>query len=302
MKFRIPISSSNLGRLQLIIASIAFGFLGVFGKLAYSAGLSIGELLTFRFALAGLLLWAWFILVHPTWIKISWFQLLISALLGIFGYAVFSTLYFTAIEGVSIALAAMLLYTYPIWVTLISALFKHEEIKKMDWIILAIATMGLSLLLWGHISVTNAAAILAGLGSALCYAIYIVVSGRLQKTIRPITSSLYVITFSALALNFWHQPHFPNILKLTPTGGLAIVGIALVCTILPLTLVLAGLQKMKNSEAALLTMIEPVTATIMGVIIWNESFTWTQFLGAGILIGSLFVKTYIHSSQSETLF
>lgn len=301
MKLLSNLNPQNRGRLQLIIASIAFGFLGVFGKIAYSAGMSVGELLTFRFSLAGLLLWAWFLLVHPSWVKISWFQFFVSALLGILGYAVFSTLYFTSIEGVSISLAAMLLYTYPIWVTLISAVFKHEHISNQDWACLFTAILGLFIMLWGQVTVTNAYAILAGLGSAVTYAIYIVVSGRLQKRIRPLTSSLYVITFAALALNFWHQPHFPKILELTKNGGFAVVGIALVCTILPLTLVLAGLQKMKNSEAAILTMIEPITAILLGVFVWGERVTWTQFLGGAILIGAIIYKTKLHSSQNKTI-
>lgn len=292
------LSKLNKGRLQIIIASIAFGFLGVFGKMAFEAGMSIGELLSFRFSLAALLLWAWFILFHPSWIKISFYQLLVSALLGVLGYAVFATLYFTAIEGVSIALAAMLLYTYPIWVTIISAALKHEKVTRNDWLALAGATLGLFILLWGQISVKNASAILAGLGSAICYAIYIVTSGRLQKKIRPLTSSLYVITFSALTLYYWHQPHFPDVLKLSKMGGISVVGTALVCTILPLSLVLAGLQKMRSSEAALLTMIEPITATLLGVFFWQESLSLTQALGGILLLGCLTLKTYFHRMQT----
>lgn len=290
----MPFSRLNIGRLQIVIASIAFGFLGLFGKMAFAEGISVGELLTYRFSLAALSLWAWVILLHPSWIRISFYQLLVSALLGILGYAVFATLYFTAIEGMSISLAAMLLYTYPIWVTVISAAFKFEKVTSKDWAALGGASLGLVALLWGQININNFLALLAGLGSALCYAIYIVVSGRLQKNIRPITSSLYVITFAAITLFYWHQPHFPNILKISHVGGWAVIGSAFVCTILPLTLVLAGLQKMRSSEAALLTMVEPLAAVFLGVLIWNETLSAVQITGAVLLVGCISLKAYLH--------
>ncbi len=285
------------GTIEISIASAGFGFLGIFGKWAFSSGLSVGEFLSYRFTLAALLLWIFLLLFKPQWIRLSAKQTVIAALLGVFGYAFFSTLYFEAIEGLSVTLAALLLYTYPFWVNVFSHFFTHDKISKKEALCLIAASLGLVLLLWGHIEVKNIWAIAAGLGSAISYAIYVLLSGRLQKNVRPISSSLYVITFGAIALSLFHRPHFEAVQSLTSFQASCIFGIALICTILPLTLELAALQKLKSTEVALLMMIEPMTAAIMGALIFHESLSLRQLLGALVIAGALVVNTFARKSQ-----
>lgn len=285
------------GTIEISIASAGFGFLGIFGKWAFISGLSVGEFLSYRFTLAALLLWIFLLLFKPQWIRLSAKQTVIAALLGVFGYAFFSTLYFEAIEGLSVTLAALLLYTYPFWVNVFSHFFTHDKISKKEALCLIAASLGLVLLLWGHIEVKNIWAIAAGLGSAISYAIYVLLSGRLQKNVRPISSSLYVITFGAIALSLFHRPHFEAVQSLTSFQASCIFGIALICTILPLTLELAALQKLKSTEVALLMMIEPMTAAIMGALIFHESLSLRQLLGALVIAGALVVNTFARKSQ-----
>ncbi|WP_413586391.1 EamA family transporter [Bdellovibrio sp. HCB274] len=279
------------GIIEISIGSVGFGFLGVFGKVAFNSGLNVGEFLTYRFTLAAMLLWIFMLLFRPQWIRLSAKQITIAALLGIFGYGLFSTLYFTAIDGLSVTLAALLLYTYPFWVNVFSHMFTHDKISRTEALCLIVASAGLVMLLWGHIEVRNAWAVLAGLLSGISYAIYVLVSGRVQKDVRPITSSLYVITFGAIALALFHHPHFENVPHLTSTQASAIFGIAIISTIIPLTMELAALQKLKSSEVALLMMIEPITAVILGVVIFDESLTWLQIIGALAIASALTINT-----------
>lgn len=279
------------GTLEISIASMGFGFLGIFGKWAFSSGLSIGEFLTYRFTLAAVLIWIFLILFKPDWIKLTARQILISALLGILGYALFASLYFAAIEGLSVTLAALLLYTYPFWVNIFSHFFTHDKITRKEASCLIGASAGLVLLLWGHIEVKNLWAILAGLFSAISYAIYVLMSGKLQKNVRPISSTVYVISFGALALALFHRPHFSEIQNLSSFQALTILGIAVICTIIPLTLELAALQKLKGKEVALLMMIEPLTAAAMGAWIFNESLSLRQLLGAVVIAAALITNS-----------
>ncbi len=282
-----------LGVLQISLASVGFGFLGVFGKTAFQEGLSVGHFLTYRFTLASLLLWTFCLLLRPQSIKLGWKQIGISALLGILGYALFSSLYFTAIKGISVALAALLLYTYPFWVSLLSHFVLNERMTPRQWLCLCAAFSGLLLLLWGHWWAHSLQAVLAGLGAALAYSIYILVSARFQKHVEPLSSSLYVITFSALTLALIHRPSLAAALDLSTAQASSIIGVALIGTILPLSLVLAGLQKMKSSEASLLTMLEPVTAALLAWFIFGESLTLLQLSGALVILISLTVRTLV---------
>lgn len=289
------------GTIEISIASACFGFLGIFGKWAFQNGLSVGELLSYRFTLAALLIWIFLLLFRPQWVLLNFKQTAIAALLGVFGYAFFSTLYFEAVQGLSVTLAALLLYTYPFWVNIFSHAFTHDKISRKEALCLVMAFTGLVLLLWGHIEVHNAWAILMGLGSAISYAAYVMLSGRLQKTVRPVSSALYVITFGALALSLFHQPPFGQIRHLTEIQASSIIGLAVICTVIPLILELAALQKLRSKEVALLMMIEPITAALMGAMIFHESLSLRQLAGALLIAIALFLNTTAKSlSQNDT--
>lgn len=281
------------GVIQLVLASIGFGFLGIFGKIAFHHGLSVGAFLTYRFTLAALLLWMGCLLFRPHWIRLEAKQIFISALLGVFGYAVFSTLYFMSVKGVSVALAALLLYTYPFWVSLLGHLFLHERLTHRQWTCLVVAFIGLALLVWGRLAAHDVKAVFAGMGAAVAYALYILASAHWQRHVRPLSSSLYVISFAALALYLYHRPSMSAAFHLSPAQASSVLGIAIISTIIPLTLVLAGLQKMKSSEAALLTMIEPVTAAVMAWFIFHETLTSRQMVGAALVLGALAARSLL---------
>lgn len=294
----MKISPRLRGIIEISIGSVGFGFLGVFGKIAFQSGLSVGEFLSYRFTLAALLMWIFLLLFKPEWIRLSKKQIFIAALLGILGYAFFSTLYFKAIEGVSITLAALLLYTYPFWVNIFSHFFTHEKISRNEALCLIAASAGLLMLLWGHLEVKNFWAVAAGLGAAISYAIYVLLSGRLQKNVRPLSSSLYVITFGALALTIFHHPNFSALRNFSPTQATSILGIAIISTIIPLTMELAALQKLKSSEVALLMMIEPLTAAILGAWYFHDNLSPRQICGALIIVTALIANTLSKKSSS----
>ena len=285
------ISPRLRGTIEISIASMGFGFLGIFGKWAFSSGLSVGEFLSYRFALAGILLWIALLLFKPDLVKLTKKQIFVAAMLGIFGYGFFATLYFEAIAGLSVTLAALLLYTYPFWINIFSHFFTHDKISRKEAFYLVTASAGLVLLLWGHIEVKNIWAIGAGLGSAISYAIYVLLSGKLQKTVNSVSSALYVITFAALALILFHRPDVSEVHNLSAFQASTILGIALICTVLPLSLELAALQKLKSTEVALLMMIEPLTAAAMGALLFKESLSPRQLIGVIIVVASLIANT-----------
>lgn len=279
-----------LGYFQVLAAGICFSFLGVFGKLSYSNEISIGELLTWRFLIAAVILWLYALIFDRNKIKISLRQFITSALLGLLGYAVFSTMYFESIKGVSISLAAMLLFTFPLFVNLGSYLFLKEKQTHKQWLSLAIACIGLVSLLWGDIFVNNKISVIMGIGAGLTYSIYVLASGQFQKNIHPISSSLYVISFAAFGLATYHQPDLPRILNFNLIQLQIVIGIAIICTIAPLSLFLAGLQKMKSSQASIVVMVEPVSAAFLGWLVLGESFALQQWVGSTLILFSIYLN------------
>lgn len=283
--------SAFLGLTFVLLAGFGFGFLGIFGRYAFQSGLSVGELLTFRFALASLLLATGLLIFKRELLKISVKQMTVSAGLGVFGYAVFSTLYFKSIQGISVPLAALLLFTFPIFVNIGAYFFLKEKMSRLQVLSLLIACLGLGILLWGPLVVNSPTAVVYALVAAITYSVYVLVSGRLQQNVAPLSSSLYVMTFSALALYLFHQPNLSRITELTTQQILIIAGIAIVSTIAPLTLFLAGLQRLSSSKASIVVMIEPVVAAVAAYFFLGEQLSTWQMIGALMVLFALVLNT-----------
>lgn len=287
---------NRLGVIQILLASFCFGFLGLFSRWATQLGLTTGFLLTYRFAFAFLGLGLFLLLTRPRVLILTRNQFVLSLALGLLGYAVFATLYFWSIEQVSIPLAAMLLYTYPFWIYFFHLLMGHK-LQRKEWTALSIASLGLVLLLWGQVTVNSFTGILFGLGSAITYAIYILVSHRHQQNQSPWAVSVYVMMGSSLGLFLFHRPSLPPWqMSLEQTG--LVLGMALLCSVVPLSLVLSSLQKIPSTRVSLLSLFEPVTAALAAALIFNETLGSIQILGALLVLGAL-VYNFIHSQQSD---
>ncbi len=282
----------TLGFIFVLLSGTGFGFLGIFGRLAFQSGLTVGELLVFRFTLAAALLWVALLFSRPNLIRLSLRQILISAALGAFGYAIFSTLYFESIKGISVPLAALLLFTFPIFVNLGAHFILKEKMSKAQVLSLVIACAGLGILLWGPLVINSLTAVLSAVGAALAYAIYVLVSGKYQQKVHPLSSSLYVMTAAALSLYFFHQPNLSKLTELSWHQIYIVIGIASISTIFPLTLFLAGLQRLSSSKASIVVMIEPVVAALAASFILGEQLSGMQLIGASLVLVALVINAW----------
>lgn len=282
--------SRPLGFFFVLLSGIGFGFLGIFSRIAFRNGMGVGELLTWRFFCASILLGVGLSLFKPSLLNPGRRQILISLALGMAGYAVFSTLYFKSIEGISVPLAAMLLYTFPIFTNLFAHFLFKERMSRPQVLSLVLAVFGLVFLLWGPLVVNSKAAIFFGLGSGFTYAIYVLISGRVQREIHPLSSSLYVIMGAGLALFAFHRPSFEHLSQLNLIQLTCVVGLAVVSTIGPLTFFLAGLQRLPTGQASIIAMIEPVVAAIAGGFLLGESLSGSQWIGAALVLLALILS------------
>ncbi len=89
-----------------------------------------------------MLIWIFLLLFRPSWVRLPLKQIVIAALLGIFGYAFFDFVLHPQSEKVSVTLAALLLYTYPFWVNIFSHFFTHDKISKKEALCLVAASCG----------------------------------------------------------------------------------------------------------------------------------------------------------------
>ena len=282
------LSSRTVGIIQVLLSGICFGFLGIFGKWAFERGIRPGELLSFRFLLGGVLLFVYLCFHNPKKLRVSKKEFLDCALLGIGGYAVFSSCFFEALQGLSVALTVLLLFLYPIFVSLGGWLFLGEKISREKFVAIPVSVAGLLFLIWGDFNIRHSAALWFGLGSAIFYSLYILYSSHRLKQVEPLVSVTYIQLCAglALALVHWRDPVY--IAQLFMQNFALFFAISFICSICAMGFFLAALRRLYSWEVSIFSMTEPVIDVLLAFLFLGEILKGMQWVGA-LLIGAGFV-------------
>ena len=193
---------------------------------------------------------------------------------GIVSIILFNFCYFQTIQLASLSTAAILLYTSPIFVLLLSVPLFGEKLTRRKLICLAMAFGGCALasgLASGGMALSPQV-LLFGLGSGFGYGLYSIFSRfALQRGYHPITITTYVFLFAAIG--GVPLTDFGQILQVAGDGMGNVLYLLLytfVTTIVPYIAYTSGLQHVENGVAAVLACIEPVMATVFGIFVFRE--------------------------------
>ena len=294
------LSRRHIGFIQIILSGICFAFLGYFGKMAYKQNITPGELLSLRYFLSAIFTGFYILSTNPqSLIKLSRFEIVSSLLLGVFGYALFSSFYFLALTGLSASLTVLLLYTYPVMVTLISRIFLKDKMGLKGLFALILASVGIIGLVWGEWSVSKPIYLLFGLSSAFFYALYIIVSRKYLSQTPAIPASFYVQLGAGVILSLINFSHNPSrAYQILINHYVLIVSMSILCSLMAMTLFLAGLQKITSSEASILSTTEPLFGVIIAATFLGEKIQTIQLIGGiFILFGMVLIATNKTSGQ-----
>lgn len=283
-------SPRNVGILQIVLSGAGFGLLGVLGKAAYAAGLGSGENLAIRFLASSALLFAGLAAFDRNALRLSRALIWRCFLMGALGYAVFSSCYFAALEGLSVSLTVLLLYTFPVIVPLLERAALKTRIPRRVAQALPVVMLGLVALVGADLAVKDARYVALGLASAVLYSIYILVSGRALRGMSPIAAVALIQLFAGLSLAV---VHLGSAEKLAATGAKLAVAwpyvalMAVFATAAPMVLFIAGLQKLPASEVSLLSVAEPLTGIALAGLWFGETLSPVQWVGGGAIVVAL---------------
>ncbi len=283
-----PVSNRNAAGVALVIGSaVCFGTLGVFGKLAYRLGLTTPQLLSYRFALAALLLWlAATVIREPFPPRRSLIGL---AIMGGAGYVGQSGSYFSALHFIPASTNALLLYTFPVVVTLLAAVLFGETLTWIKVAACTLAFFGTLLVVEAQLHAAAPIGIVLGLGSAAFYSGYILYGSRLLPGLPPVSATATIMTAAAVVWSVyaaatgqlgvtWTVPRVALI------GSFAVLG-----TTIPVLTFILGLRLVGPSRAAILSTFEPASTVLLAVIILGELASPLQYLGGALIIASVLV-------------
>jgi drug/metabolite transporter (DMT)-like permease len=269
------------------ISATAFGAMAIFAHYAAVSGADPITVLFLRFAIAAICL-----LIFTLTQKLPFPQgknLWSLIVMGAIGFVSQSICFFTALTLIPASLVALLLYLYPAIVALFAIAFLHEPITKPKAIALGLALAGMVLTV-GAAGSQNGWGILLGLTSALIYACYLTVGGKIMQQESAIPACTVIMSSAAIMLGLLVAVRGAN-LPATATGWWAIVAIALVCTVLAVVTLFAGMKRIGATNAATLSTLEPVVTVILAALLLEETITPTRMIGGLLILIAVLVLT-----------
>ncbi len=242
---------------------------------------------TFVVMLAGLLLFdrsALKIRVKDIWCFIG---------TGALSVSFFNFCYFKTITLTSLSVAAVLLYTAPAFVMIMSFFLFREDMTKKKVAALVIAFIGCVLVsgVVGGSGTLNAKGLLVGLGAGFGYALYSIF-GRyaLQRGYGSLTITFYTFVFATLATVFMADvSSIINIVETEPGLSVYAAFMILFVTLFPYLCYTKGLSGMENGAASVIASIEPVMATVLGILIYKEEMTVVNAFGMILVLASIVI-------------
>jgi drug/metabolite transporter (DMT)-like permease len=220
------------GVILCLISAVAFGAMGIFGKRAYDEGATVGTLLSVRFTLAAALLWVLTVTTGglPVLRRLARRDVAAALALGAVGYGLQASAYFAALQRLDASLLSLLVYTYPVIVTVAAIALGRDRASRRTGAALALACSGLILVLAGAAAgALDPLGTALGLTAAIVYSAYILVSTGIAERLGPLALSTLVCTGAAVSLTLgslvagdW-APGAVSGAGLASLGGLALV-------------------------------------------------------------------------------
>jgi drug/metabolite transporter (DMT)-like permease len=281
----------SLGALLCLASAVAFGAMAIFGKLAYGDGASVGTLLSVRFLIAAALFWTLVLCSRGTrhLRTLARRDVCTALALGAVGYSAQAGAYFSALDRLDASLLSLLLYTFPAMVTVAAIALRRERANLRAFAALALSSAGLVLVLAGAASgALDPLGTLLGLSAAVIYTAYILTSAGIAGRVDCLVLSALVCTGAAATLTLASALRgdlHPGDVSAAGFGWLA--GIAVVSTVVAVTLFFAGLRRVGPTTAAILSTAEPVTTVGLAYLAFGESLGPAQLAGGALVLAAV---------------
>lgn len=282
-----------------LLAAICYGFIPFF-TLPIKKGdpadlLSDPSILFYRFGMASLVLGAVMLLQRKSF-RVSRGELVTLIYLAFIsdGSALF------LIEGynyMSSGVATTLHFMYPVVTALIMMVFYHEARKLSTCMAIVMAVGGVAVLSWDNSGETSLKGVVIVLISAVCYALYIIRVNRSRAAhmdgARLVFYVMFIgaLIFGAEALR---QGTFAPIT--TPLQCKNLISLALVCTVVTNVCLVVSVKRIGSTMTAVIGALEPLTAVIVGCLVFGEPFTWQVVTGILLIIPAVIIIIFTRRS------
>ena len=281
-------SKRNIGPVLIILAGCFWGSMGIFVRRLSTFGFSPIQIVTLRITVAALVFTLLLLIKDRSGFRIALRDLPLFLGLGFGSILFFTVCYFSAITIMPLSTAAILLYTSPIWIMLMSVLFFREKLNRIKLIALALAFAGCVLVSGISGEGLTLTGLLLGLGSGIGYGLYSILGPIALRKYSPYTVTTYTFLFAAAGSWLICGPA-DMISKFSAAENLT--GLLLFCVltglvtaVIPFLAYTLGLRTVEASKAGILATIEPLVATLVGIVVFSEPLTLLSGLGIVLIL------------------
>jgi drug/metabolite transporter (DMT)-like permease len=211
------------------------------------------------------------------------------AIMGGAGYVGQSGSYFSALHFIPASTNALLLYTFPVVVTLLAALLFGEALTWIKLAACSLAFFGTLLVVEAQLHAAAPIGIVLGLGSAAFYSGYILYGSRLLPGLPPVSATATIMTAAAVVWGSFAAVTGQLAVAWTVPRVALIGSFAVLGTTIPVLTFILGLRLVGPSRAAILSTFEPASTVLLAVIILGELASPLQYLGGALIIASVLV-------------
>ena len=281
----------NIGPALILLAGCFWGSMGIFVRRLTDYGFSSIQIVAIRVTLAALIFCILLLIRDPAGFRISVKDIPLFLGLGFGSILFFTVCYFTAITMMPLSTAAILLYTSPIWIMLMSVLFFREKLTGRKLLALVLAFAGCVLVSGISGEGMTLTGLLVGLGSGIGYGLYSILGTVALRRYSPYTVTTYTFAFAALGAwlicrpaemlaKFAAAPDLPGLVFFCFLT-------ALVTAVIPFLAYTLGLRTVEASRAGILATVEPLVATLIGVAVFSEPLTLLSGLGILLILAAV---------------
>lgn len=275
----------------ILIAGVLWGSMGLFVRTLNASGLASMEIVGLRAGVTAAVLFLYLLVFDRKMFWIRWKDIWCFIGTGICSIVFFNYCYFKAMTLTSLSVAAILLYTAPAIVMVLSYFLFGEKMTKRKLLALVMTFAG-CVLVTGLLTETgsvSAGGLLAGLGAGLGYALYSIFSRyALAKGYASLTITFYTFLIAAAASCFLtDMGKVAGVMAVNAGSFFFCLAFGVLCTVVPYLTYTLGLQYVENGKASIIASVEPVTATLLGALCFHEKLTITGVIGVVLVLAAL---------------
>ena len=284
--------NKNYGAALAILAGVCWGIISIFVRRLNALSMDSFRIMTYRAWFSSLMLFIYMLIRDRSLLKIKLKDIWVFIGTGILSLTFFSYCYLTNIIRSGAAIAVVMLYTSPIFVMIMSIIFFREKMTVKKGVALLMTFIGCALVSGLVEAVTGGAAIdggglLLGLGAGFGYALYSLFAGfALKRGYASLTISFYTFLFSGASLLFFVKPE--KLIEGISSSSLPwIIGVSLVCTVIPYIAYTAGMKRIEVSKAAVIVTVEPLVGALLGILAYGEPAGILKIVGILLILASV---------------